>query len=55
MTTTSHQAGIAVPFAIARYRDGKTTRLGLVSADRIRPLEQQDLGAGGTQRFPGCP
>ena len=55
MTTTSDQAGIAAPFAIARFRDGNTTRLGLVSADRIRPLEHQDLGGGGLNAFLGAP
>ena len=43
MTTTGPDA----PFALARYRDDGTIRLGLVAGDRIRPLDAADLGADG--------
>lgn len=43
MTTTGPDA----PFALARYRDDDTIRLGLVAGGRIRPLDAADLGADG--------
>lgn len=45
MTTTT------APFALARYRDGASARLGLVAGDRIRPLGDEDLGAAGLNAF----
>ena len=39
------------PFALARYRDGATARLGLVASQRIRPLTDEDLGATGLNAF----
>lgn len=45
MTTTS--AGLTAPFALARYRDGADVRVGLVAGERIRPLGDDVLGAGG--------
>ncbi|MGO1629721.1 MAG: fumarylacetoacetate hydrolase family protein [Microbacterium sp.] len=38
-------------FALARYRDGDTTRLGLAAGDRIRPLDADDLGAEDLNAF----
>lgn len=38
-------------FALARYRDGDTVRLGLVAGERIRPLDPDDLGAAGLNAF----
>jgi 2-keto-4-pentenoate hydratase/2-oxohepta-3-ene-1,7-dioic acid hydratase in catechol pathway len=55
MTTTSGQTGIAAPFALARFKDKGQVRLGLVAGDRIRPLGQEDLGAGGLNEFLGAP
>jgi 2,4-diketo-3-deoxy-L-fuconate hydrolase len=43
MTTTSR--GPSAPIALARYREGDAVRLGLVSRDRIRPLDAVELGA----------
>ncbi|UIN30983.1 fumarylacetoacetate hydrolase family protein [Microbacterium binotii] len=34
------------PFALARFRDGDAVRVGLVAADRIRPLDDDELGGG---------
>ena len=45
MTTTT------APFALARYLVGASARLGLVAADRIRPLDDEDLGAAGLNAF----
>jgi 2-keto-4-pentenoate hydratase/2-oxohepta-3-ene-1,7-dioic acid hydratase in catechol pathway len=53
MTTTS--TGPEAPFALARYREGDTVRLGLVAADRIRPLTWDDLGAPGLNAFLNAP
>jgi 2-keto-4-pentenoate hydratase/2-oxohepta-3-ene-1,7-dioic acid hydratase in catechol pathway len=47
MTSTGPEA----PFALARYREGDGIRLGLVAGDRIRPLDQEDLGAAGLNDF----
>ncbi|WP_019180875.1 fumarylacetoacetate hydrolase family protein [Microbacterium yannicii] len=49
MTTTSH--GTTAPFALARYRQGDSLRLGLVVRDRIRPLAPEDLGAPSLNDF----
>ena len=49
MTTTSH--GPAVPFALARFRQGDSVRVGLVAHDRIRPLSDEDLGAASLNHF----
>lgn len=49
MTTTT------APFALARYRDGASARLGLVVADRIRSIDEKDLGATGLNDFLGDP
>ena len=49
MTTTSH--GPTAPFALARYRQGDSLRLGLVAHDRIRPLAPEDLGAASLNDF----
>lgn len=46
MTTTT-----TAPFALARYRDGASVRLGLVAGDRIRPLSADDLGAADLNGF----
>jgi len=44
MTMTSHTP-LDNRFALARFRDGDTVRLGLVAGDRIRPLGEAELGA----------
>ncbi|MGP6176293.1 fumarylacetoacetate hydrolase family protein [Microbacterium sp. A196] len=49
MTTTT------APFALARYRDGDSARLGLVAGDRIRPLDDEELGAAGLNAFLAAP
>ncbi|WP_243075340.1 fumarylacetoacetate hydrolase family protein [Microbacterium sp. SS28] len=49
MTTTS--AGLTAPFALARYRDGDSVRLGLVAGDRIRALSPDELGAADLNAF----
>ncbi|WP_394551985.1 fumarylacetoacetate hydrolase family protein [Agromyces sp. MMS24-JH15] len=49
MTTTS--TGLTAPFALARYRDGVSVLLGLVSGDRIRPLIADEPGAAGLNEF----
>ena len=49
MTTTSH--GPTAPFALARYRQGDSLRLGLVAHDRIRALAPEDLGAASLNDF----
>ena len=38
-------------YALARYRDGDSTRLALVAGDRIRPLTADDLGAEDLNAF----
>ncbi|WP_105565879.1 fumarylacetoacetate hydrolase family protein [Microbacterium halophytorum] len=38
-------------FALARYRDGDSTRLGLVAGDRIRPIGPDELGAADLNAF----
>lgn len=53
MTTTSHT--LTAPFALARYRQGDARRLGLVAADRIRPLSTEDLGAASLNEFLAAP
>ena len=53
MTTTS--SDLAAPFALARYRDGSTVRLGLVAGDRVRPLAREELGADGLNSFLAAP
>ncbi len=45
----------AAPVALARYREGDGIRLGLVAGDRIRPLDDQDLGASGLNEFLSAP
>ncbi len=46
---TTH--GPEAPFALARYRDGEQVRLGLVAGDRIRPLDEDELGAADLNGF----
>ena len=41
MTST----GPTAPYALARYRDGDSTVLGVVAGDRIRPVSSEELGA----------
>lgn len=53
MTTTS--AGLAAPFALARYRDGGTVRVGLVAGETIRPLSDEELGGEGLNGFLASP
>ncbi|MFK4835787.1 fumarylacetoacetate hydrolase family protein [Microbacterium sp. ZW T2_14] len=53
MTTTSH--GPTAPFALARYRQGDSVRLGLVAHDRIRPLAPEQLGAASLNDFLAAP
>jgi 2,4-didehydro-3-deoxy-L-rhamnonate hydrolase len=48
MTTTDR---LDAPFALARYRDGEVTRLGLVKGERIRPLDAATLGAADLNAF----
>ncbi len=43
------------PFALARYRADEGVRLGLVAGDRIRPLDDQQLGAPGLNDFLAAP
>ncbi|TQK18337.1 2-keto-4-pentenoate hydratase/2-oxohepta-3-ene-1,7-dioic acid hydratase in catechol pathway [Microbacterium sp. SLBN-154] len=43
------------PFALARYRAGDSVRLGLVAADRIRPLGESELGAASLNAFLAAP
>ena len=43
------------PFALARYRDDGGVNLGLVAADRIRPLTPDDLGAADLNAFLAAP
>lgn len=50
MTTTS-TAGLTAPFALARYRDGDSVRLGLVAGDRIRAVSADELGAADLNAF----
>ncbi|KAA9155979.1 fumarylacetoacetate hydrolase family protein [Microbacterium lushaniae] len=47
MTTQGPDA----PFALARFRDGEGTVLGLVAGDRIRALGPDDLGAADLNSF----
>ena len=51
MTTSS----LSAPFALARFREGDSVRLGLVAGDRIRPLDASDLGAPDLNRFLAAP
>jgi 2-keto-4-pentenoate hydratase/2-oxohepta-3-ene-1,7-dioic acid hydratase in catechol pathway len=53
MTTTS--SGPDAPFALARYREGDSVRLGLVVADRIHPLTADELGAANLNAFLAAP
>ncbi len=53
MTTMSR--GLTAPFALARYRDGESGRLGLVSGDRIRKLTPEDLGSADLNTFLASP
>ncbi len=50
MTTTS-TAGMTAPFALARYRDGDSVRLGLVAGDRVRAVSRDELGAADLNAF----
>ncbi|WP_333783423.1 hypothetical protein [Microbacterium sp. ET2] len=43
------------PFALARYREGDSVRLGLVAGDRIRPLGETELGAASVNGFLAAP
>ncbi|MDR7183830.1 2-keto-4-pentenoate hydratase/2-oxohepta-3-ene-1,7-dioic acid hydratase in catechol pathway [Microbacterium trichothecenolyticum] len=49
MTTSSR--GLTAPFALARFRDGDSVRLGLVAGDRIRAVSDDELGAAGLNAF----
>lgn len=51
MTTSS----LTAPFALARFREGDSVRLGLVAGDRIRPLDDTDLGASSLNGFLAAP
>ncbi|KAA9105062.1 fumarylacetoacetate hydrolase family protein [Microbacterium rhizomatis] len=51
MTST----GLTAPFALARFGEGSEARLGLVAADRIRPLTSADLGAADLNAFLAAP
>lgn len=53
MTKTS--TGLTAPFALARYRDGRDARVGLVVDETIRPLSDAELGAGGLNAFLASP
>lgn len=46
---------LSAPIALARFRDGGTVRLGLVSRDRIRALGAAELGAPDLNTFLACP
>lgn len=48
--TTSHRT-LDNRFALARFRDGDTARLGLVAGDRIRALSADELGAADLNAF----
>ena len=48
-TMTSH--ALDNDFALARYRDGDTARLGLAAGDRIRPVGPDELGAADLNAF----
>jgi 2-keto-4-pentenoate hydratase/2-oxohepta-3-ene-1,7-dioic acid hydratase in catechol pathway len=43
--------GIDAPYALARFRDGGATSLGVVAGDRIRPVSPADLGAADLNDF----
>lgn len=45
----------SAPFALARFRDDGSVRLGLVVGDRIRALSSEDLGADGLNAFLAAP
>ena len=47
MTST----GPTAPYALARYRDGDSTALGVVAGDRIRPVSSDELGAPDLNAF----
>ncbi|HEX5730570.1 fumarylacetoacetate hydrolase family protein [Microbacterium sp.] len=47
MTST----GPTAPYALARYRDGDSTVLGVVAGDRIRPVSSEELGAPDLNAF----
>jgi len=51
MTST----GLTAPFALARYREGDSVRLGLVAGDRIRALSADELGAATLNAFLASP
>ncbi|MDF2555264.1 MAG: Ureidoglycolate lyase [Microbacterium sp.] len=48
-------ATLTAPFALARYREGDSVRLGLVAGDRIRPLDAPELGAPDLNGFLASP
>ena len=52
MTTTPH---LDAPFALARFRDGDSVRLGLVKGRRIRALDAASLGADDLNAFLAAP
>ncbi|MEO9247081.1 fumarylacetoacetate hydrolase family protein [Citricoccus nitrophenolicus] len=61
-TTPGPGTGLTAPFAVARFRDGDDdrdgggpVRLGLVAGERIRPLEEADLGAPHLNAFLAAP
>ncbi|REE04237.1 fumarylacetoacetate hydrolase family protein [Citricoccus muralis] len=61
-TTPAPGTGLTAPFAVARFRDGDgdgddggTARLGLVAGERIRALDEADLGAPDLNAFLAAP
>lgn len=50
MTHTDFSA-LSAPFALARFRDGEHTRLGLVAGTRIRALDAEAFGRAGLNEF----
>ncbi|WP_106815362.1 fumarylacetoacetate hydrolase family protein [Microbacterium timonense] len=42
---------MTAPFALARYRDGDSVRLGLVAGDRVRAVSRDELGAADLNAF----
>ncbi|VXC10193.1 fumarylacetoacetate hydrolase family protein [Citricoccus sp. K5] len=56
-TTPAPGTGLTAPFAVARFRDGDggSVRLGLVAGERIRALDETDLGAPDLNAFLAAP
>lgn len=55
--TAAFSTGLTAPFALARFleADAGPARLGLVAGERIRPLEEADLGAPDLNAFLAAP